>query len=57
MQQIDYETAIYIAFTNFTPKPARPKSKYSPHGNSIQNVAIQRFDPFLATVSLKSQKS
>ena len=35
-------------------KHARPKSKHSPHENQNHNVGIQRYDPFLATVSQKS---
>ena len=35
-------------------KHARPKSKHSPHENQNHNVGIQRYDPFLATVSHKS---
>jgi hypothetical protein len=35
-------------------KHPRPKSKHSPHENQNHNVGIQRYDPFLATVSQKS---
>ena len=35
-------------------KHARPKSKHSLHESQNHNVGIQRYDPFLATVSQKS---
>ena len=49
-----HEMASSNAIYDLLGKHARPKSKHSPHENQNHNVGIQRYDPFLATVSHKS---
>ena len=49
-----HEMASSNAIYDLLGKHARPKSKHSPHENQNHNVGIQRYDPFLATVSQKS---